>query len=101
MSAINARAIRRGRLLERISQQRNDLRTVLVPVSNMLNVADQAMDGAERTRRWLRANPLAVGLGLFVLIIWRPKGAIRLAKNGFLGWRTWRLARRKLSDFLG
>lgn len=100
MSAINARAIQRGRLLERISQQRNDLRATCQPIGELLNTADQVMEGAERTRRWLRANPLAVGLGLFVLVVWRPKGAVKLVKNGFLGWRTWRLARRKLNEFL-
>lgn len=101
MSAINARAIQRGRLLERIALQRQGLQATLAPLGEVLNTADQVIAGAERMQRWLRANPLAVGMGLFVLVIWRPKGAFKLARNGLLGWRTWRLVRRKLSEFLG
>lgn len=100
MSAIKARAILRGRLLERIAQQRIALGISNAPLCDALNTADQVIEGAERTRRWIAENPLAVGVGLLVLVIWRPKGALKLAKNGVLGWRTWRLIRQKLSPLL-
>ena len=96
MSAIKARAIQRGRLLERITQQRATIANNTAPIREALSAADQVVAGAERARRWIHDNPLAVGAGLFVLVLWRPKGALKLVKNGVLGWRTWRLIRQKL-----
>ena len=98
MSAIKARAVRRGRLLERITQQRAALSVELAPVVGMLNTADQVVAGAEKTRRWIGENPVVAGIGLLALVIWRPKGALKLAKNGAVGWRAWRLARRLLAQ---
>ncbi|MFW9611255.1 MAG: YqjK family protein [Fluviibacter sp.] len=100
MSAIKARAIQRGRLLERITQQRLALSVSNAPLCDALNTVDQVIEGAERTRRWVTENPLTVGVGLLALVIWRPKGALKLAKNGVLGWRAWRLARQQLRAFL-
>lgn len=96
MSAIKARAVQRGRLLERINQQRAVIATELSPVIAILNTADQVVEGAEKTRRWIGDNPIIVGIGLIALLIWRPKSALRLAKNGAVGWRTLRLIRRLL-----
>lgn len=95
-----SRAIQRGRLLERIAQQRVALSISNTPLCDALNTADQVIEGAERTRRWIAENPLAVGVGLLVLVIWRPKGALKIAKTGVIGWRTWRLARQKLGALL-
>lgn len=95
MSAIRARAVQRGRLLERITQQRLALQTSTIPLADALNAADRIIAGAERTKRWVAENPLAVGVGVFVLLIWRPRGVLKLAKNGFIGWRTWRTIRQK------
>lgn len=100
MSALNERAVKRGRLLERISQQRIALAASCTPIAEALNTANQVVEGAERTRRWVSENPLAVGLGLFVLVVWRPKGMLKLAKNGFLGWRSLRFVRQKLDALL-
>lgn len=96
MPAIKSRAIRRGRLLERITQQRAALAIELTPVVGILNTADQVIEGAEKTRRWIGDNPIIAGIGLMALLIWRPKGALKLAKNGVVGWRALRLLRRLL-----
>ena len=40
---------------------------------------------------------IIVGIGLVALLIWRPKGALKLAKNGMVSWRTLRLIRRLLA----
>lgn len=97
MSAIKTRAVRRGRLLERITQQRSALAQELAPIAGILNTADQIVAGAEKTRRWIGENPVVAGIGLIALVIWRPKGALKLAKNGAIGWRTLRLVRRLLA----
>jgi hypothetical protein len=41
-----------------------------------------------------------VGIGLFVLVLWRPKGAFKLASKGLVGWRTLRFIRQKLGPLL-
>jgi hypothetical protein len=97
MSAINLRAQQRGRLLERITQQRTALRVELAPVAGILATADQLIAGAEKTRRWIGENPVIVGIGLVALLIWRPKGVLKLAKSGVVSWRTLRLIRRLLA----
>lgn len=97
MSAISARAVQRGRLLERITQQRTALAVELAPVVFALDTADQVIEGAEKTRRWIGENPVIAGIGLIALLIWRPKGVLKLAKNGAVGWRTLRLIRRLLA----
>lgn len=96
MSAIKLRAVLRGRLLERIAHQRTALAIEWTPVVGILNTADQVIEGAEKTRRWIGENPVIAGIGLIALLIWRPKGALKLVKNGAVGWRTLRLIRRLL-----
>ncbi|NCW89100.1 MAG: hypothetical protein EBV73_00850 [Rhodocyclales bacterium] len=100
MSALTERAVQRGRLLERINQQRTALALSCAPVVDALNAADHVVEGAERTRRWIGENPIVVGIGLFMLVLWRPKGALKLASKGLLGWRTLRLIRQKLGPLL-
>ena len=96
MSAIKSRAVQRGRLLERIAQQRVALGAELAPVVAYLNTADAVVEGAEKTRRWIGENPVIASAGLVALIIWRPRGALKLVKNGAVGWRALRLIRRLL-----
>lgn len=97
MSAIKLRAVQRGRLQERIAQQRAALSVELAPVVLALGAADQAIEGAKKTRRWISENPVVVGAGIVTLLIWRPKGVLKLAKNGAVGWRGLRLVRRLLA----
>ncbi len=97
MSAIKTRAVQRGRLLERITQQRAALAVELTPVVGLLNTADHVIEGAEKTRRWIGENPVLAGIGLIALVIWRPKGTLKLVKNGAVGWRAFRLIRRLLA----
>ncbi len=97
MSAIKMRSIQRGRLLERITQQRAVIAHELAPVVGLLNAADQVVEGADKTRRWIGENPLVAGAALIALLIWRPKGAVKLVKNGAVGWRALRLIRRLLA----
>ena len=101
MSAIKARAMQRGRILERITQQRQALAASCQPLCSALHLADLAIDRADRTQRWIAKNPLAVGLGALILVLWRPKGIFKLARNGVLGWRTWRAIRNKLDGVIG
>ena len=97
MSVIKLRAIQRGRLLERISQQRNTLAIEMAPVVSLLETGDQLLKGAEKSRQWIGENPIIAGASLLALVIWRPRGVLKLAKNGAIGWRGLRLIRRLLA----
>ena len=97
MSAIRRRAVQRGRLLERITLQRSALSIEWAPLVNVLKSADQVVEGAGKARRWIGENPVVVGIGLIALLIWRPKGVLKLARNGAVSWRTLRLIRRLLA----
>lgn len=100
MSTLNERAIKRGQLLERIDQQRALLEMSCAPITDKLNALDRIIDSTEKSRQWIAENPLAVGVGIFVLILWRPKGAFKIISKGLIGWRTLRLLRQKLGPFL-
>jgi hypothetical protein len=99
-TSLRERAILRGRLLERIAQQREALRKSSAPLCTALKSADCALEGAERARRWIAQNPLAVGVGVLVFVIWRPKGAFKLLSKGLIGWRTWRALRQTLATVI-
>ena len=99
-TSLRERAIQRGRLLERIALQRDALRVSSAPLCTALHAADAALEGAERSRRWIARNPIAVGVGVLVFVIWRPKGAFKLVSKGLIGWRTWRALRQTLASVI-
>ena len=62
-------------------------------VSDGMLAGSRSLASSSLSRAWVEKNPLAVGAGLLVLVIWHPKGALGLAKKGLLSWRAWRLVR--------
>jgi YqjK-like protein len=68
--------------------------TVLGPP---LALADQVRTGW----RWLRAHPEWPLLGGVVLVVWRPRRALRLAGRLWWGWRVWLRASRVLRAVAG
>ena len=50
-----------------------------------LALADQVRQGW----RWLRAHPQWVGVGVAVLVVWRPRRAWRLGLRLWSAWRLW------------
>lgn len=55
-----------------------------------LALADQVLAGG----RWLKAHPQWLGVGVAVLVVWRPRRAWRLAARLWGGWRLWRRVQR-------
>lgn len=55
-----------------------------------LAAADQVLAGV----RWLRAHPQWVGVGVAVLVVWRPRRAWRVGIRLWAGWRLWQRALR-------
>jgi hypothetical protein len=55
-----------------------------------LALADAAVDGW----RWLRRNPEWPMVAAAVLLLLRPKRALRLASTGWTVWKLWRAAQQ-------
>jgi hypothetical protein len=85
---------RREPLVAQIARQRQDiaagyssLRGPASVVASGLNVVD-----------WLRQHPLVVGAAAAVLVVARPRRALRLAGRGVLLWRSWQTIRSFLRE---
>lgn len=96
MAADRARELqlKRERLLVRSAELRFAVARQSQVLRMPLAVADQAVAGA----RWLRCNPQWPLGALVVLIVLRPRRALRWAGRAWWGWRTWRRAARLWSS---
>ena len=97
MPQLNDLRLQRGRLLERITTQRYVLIAEVRPVQVALGRVDTARAVLRRAGGYVRQNPGPVGLLTAVLFAFNIRRALRLARRGFVIWRTWRMLRRQLS----
>ena len=81
---------RRQQLLARNAVLRQRLGRDAQALRGPLALADQLRNGW----RWLQANPQWVGLGVVVLIVWRPRRVFRLGGRLWAGWRLWQRLQR-------
>jgi hypothetical protein len=65
-------AIQRGRLLERISNQRQLLGQQLQPVGDALETADRAIATVRKAGTYLGQHPEIVAAGVVVLVVLQP-----------------------------
>ncbi|WP_313952304.1 YqjK-like family protein [Accumulibacter sp.] len=91
-------AVERGRLIERISSQRQRLGQELQPVGNALQTADRALTAVRSGTAFVREHPEAVAVGVALLIVVQPSRVWRWSKRGFFVWRTWRMLHSQFSD---
>lgn len=91
-------AVERGRLIERISQQRQLLDQQLRPLGETLDTADRLVLTARRCGTYLKQHPEVVAAGVATLVILQPRRVWRWSRRGFFAWRTWRRLRRELAD---
>ena len=91
---LQALAEQRGRLLERIAQQRAQLQIQWVPVQRAASKGDRALAAARDAQRYVQAHraalTLVLGVTCAVLVLVKPGRSFRLLKRGFLLWRGWR-----------
>lgn len=90
-------AVERGRLIERISNQRQRLADELQPVGNALQTADRALATVRQGRDYVKQHPEIVAVGVALLIVMQPRRVWRWSKRGFFAWRTWRMLRSEIS----
>lgn len=91
-------AIERGRLIERISNQRQRLGEQLQPVGASLQTADRAVTTLRNGSNYLKQHPEVVTVAVAVLVVVQPRRVWRWGKRGFFVWRSWRMLRRQLLD---
>lgn len=89
-------AHKRGQLVAKIQAQREALARDAWPVETALGAADTGAAGV----RWLKGHPGAVGAGLAVSFILRPKRVFRWLRRGYLAWQGYAALRQRL-DSLG
>ncbi len=90
--------VQRGRLIERIGQQRRQLGQQLQPLGASLHGLDQAIAVVRRTGDYAKQHPEVVAAGVAVLVVLQPRRVWQWSKRGFFVWRTWRRLRRQLFD---
>ena len=82
--------VQRGRLLERISQQRGELARQIAPLAQAASTLEHLLERARAALQQLQQHPqpaLLLG-GVFTLL--GPKRAWRHARRALLLWRSWR-----------
>ena len=91
-------AIERGRLIERISNQRQLLARELQPLGDALQTADRATATVRTGTTYVKQHPEIVALGIAVLIVVKPGRAWRWSQRGYFAWRALSTLRRQLTD---
>lgn len=86
----------RGRLLERIAGQRNQLAVQFVPVAHLLQFGERVAQTAKAARNFVLQHPWAMGALGAAMVLRRPRSIGRWLKRGLLVWRTWRTGRNLL-----
>ncbi|SBT05929.1 conserved hypothetical protein [Candidatus Accumulibacter aalborgensis] len=89
-------AVERGRLIERISTQRQLLGQQLQPLSSALQGADRAVSVVRNGADYVRQHPELVAATVLVLVVLKPNRMWRWTQRGLFAWRTWRLLRGEL-----
>lgn len=90
----------RGRLQERIAQQRASLRQQLAPVRGVLEVPQRILKVKQEGIALARKHPLIVGGVIVALVVLRPRTVLRWAGRALGAWRTWRSVSGMIPGFL-
>ena len=70
------------------------LRAQLADDAQVLRTPLALADQLRRGWRWLKAHPQWVGVGVAVLVVWRPRRMAWLAGRLWVGWRLWQRLQR-------
>ena len=89
-------AIERGRLIERISSQRQLLGQQLQPLGAGLATAGRAIASIRQGSDCVKQHPEMVAIGVAVLVVLQPRRVWRWSQRVFFVWRTWRMLRKQI-----
>ena len=90
--------IRRGRLIERIANQRAALGRDIQPIYGALQTTDHAIARVRKATSFLKKHPGFVLAAVALIAALKPRRAWRWAKRGFLAWRTWKTLSGQLAS---
>lgn len=93
---LNELHLQRGRLLERIAQQRQTLAVQVRPIAHTLHVGDRLSDWITQAKLFALQHPLSVAMAVGTVVVLRPARVLRLARRSFFAWRTWTTLRASL-----
>lgn len=83
----------RGRLVERITAQRETLALQFIPIGNLLQFGDRVAQTVQAAKLFVHQHPWAMGSIALVLALRRPRKLGRWARRGLFVWRSWRTLR--------
>lgn len=86
-------ALRKQRLQIRAEAERRDMVRHLGGVDVVLDTVDRVRDQIHDTVQWAREKAPLLSIALLVLLVTRPRRAIRLAQRAWVGWLIWRRVR--------
>lgn len=92
--------LERGRLLERIAAQRQQLAVQAEPLAATLRWGDRLQNSLRSGTAFAQRHPLAVGLLAAALLVLKPGASLRWAGRGLSLWRSWRNLQALLPDAL-
>lgn len=92
--------LQRGRLLERIAHQRERLGEQAEPVTRILQLGDRVADIASECKRTAMENPLTMAALAGLVLLVRPRAAMRWAQRGFIAWRSWNTLRGVFARYM-
>ena len=92
---LNDLYIRRGRLLERIANQRTTLARDVRPVRSTLYATDRLLAYVRAATDYVSEHPGMATIAIAALFIIKPRLVWRWTKRTFFVWQTWRTVRNK------
>lgn len=87
-----------GRLIERITSQRETLVVQFAPLVQVLQLGDRVVQTFQAGKRFVQQHPWAMGSLAAVLALRRPRKLGRWARRGLFLWRSWRTVRTILAS---
>lgn len=92
--------LQRGRLLERIANQRHVLAVQTRPVARVMDVGDRVSSFTDQCKLFALQHPLAVTAVVAAVVVLRPGSVMRWTRRGLFAWRTWAGLRSALPGLL-
>lgn len=88
-------ALRKQRLQIRAEAERSEIVRHLGTIDSALDTVDRLRDRLRENLQWAREKAPLLSVALLVVLVTRPRRALRLAQRGWVGWLLWRRVRGK------
>ena len=96
MHTRNEILLQRGRLLERVTTQRYILMAQVQPVRKALDRTDLVLAQIRAAVAYVKRYPVVAGVATAAIFVLNFRRVFRIARRGFVFWRTWRMIRERI-----